>query len=70
MDTVEVRTRAHFQAFEVPEFALMVSDPESDSGVRVRIEDLEPQVLDALAKRWLDNLFASAQRRSPFEMAA
>lgn len=72
-DIIEVKTTVRFKPWIVPDYANL------DVGVRPRQEgfkpsegipvgELDPEVLDALAQRWLDNLYASVKRRPPFRL--
>lgn len=63
--TVEVKTTVRFQPFEVPEYAQILVDDDTDT-YGVKLAELDANALDALAGRWLDNLFASVNRASPF----
>lgn len=73
-DVVEVKTTVRFKPFNVPNYARVETPAKPrqegfQESPAISIEDLEPAVLDALAERWLDNLYASAKRPSPFTMA-
>jgi hypothetical protein len=73
-DAIEVKTTVRFQPFNVPNYAriVMPTAPRQEGFKEtpaIPIEDLEPDVLDALAARWLDNLYAAAKRPSPFAIA-
>lgn len=70
-DTVEVKTGVRFRTLDVPRFAYLDVPPmPKQDGVqplpRFPLADLAPEVIDALAARWLDNLYASVNRASPF----
>lgn len=64
-------TQIKLKPFAVPVDAVMElpARPKQDGLKmlpRIPLEDLEPDALDALAQTWLDNLYASVKRRSPF----
>jgi hypothetical protein len=70
-DAVIVTTKIGFRPFDVPAFAYMdvPAQPRQEgfsANPRLPLTELDDDVLDALAKRWLDNLFASVSRPSPF----
>jgi len=67
-DTIEITTKANWLPFDVPDHGTTIDDCDNEQFFP--IEDMEPHVLDALAGRWLDNLYASANRNKPWTMVA
>jgi len=69
--TVEVSTKMRFKPFPVPNTVALEMPPglRQDgfkTGPTFKLDEVDPQVLDALAERWLDNLYASVGKPSPF----
>lgn len=69
--TVTVITKVDYKPFTVPSFARLEMPPRpKQDGIQelpgIPLRELEPHVLDALAGRWLDNLYASVERASPW----
>lgn len=70
-DDVTTTMGMTFRAFTVPNFvSLSMPARPKQEGMHplpsLAIQDLSPDALDALAARWLDNLYASCKRPSPF----
>lgn len=70
-DAVTVMTKVRFKPFNVPNFAsIQVGPRPKQEGISplpsIPIAELDAEVLDALAGRWLDNLYAAVGRASPF----
>jgi len=72
-DLVTVKVAVNYRAWVTPDEAVidMPARPNQD-GVqplpKVAVEELEPAALDALAKQWLDHLYAKCGRGSPFRL--
>jgi hypothetical protein len=65
--TVEVKTTLRLRPFDVPDATrIIIHDDEQPDDPLIPIAELDREALDALAERWLDNLFASVKRPSPF----
>lgn len=74
MDTVSVKTKVDFKAFATPDSACIVipSTVEVELYLEapiIPVEELAPEVLDALARQWLDHLYAKCGRESPFRLS-
>src|SRR3546814_12847576 len=68
-DEVKTTMGMTFQAFKVPNFALLIVPGGDDRDHRsVAISQLSPDALDALALQWLDHLYASVERAAPFSL--
>lgn len=70
-DTVEVKTKVSFRAWEVPtEATVDLPAGERQDGFKplptIPLVELDDDVVDALAQRWLANLYANRQRAAPF----
>lgn len=66
-DIVTISGPVDYKAWMVPRFAhVMIGDTEA----KLPVEGLTNDALDALAQQWLDHLFASVARPSPFVLAA
>jgi hypothetical protein len=69
--SVEVKTTLRLRPFEVPDTVrIMLDTEETPDDPSIPIEELDREALDALAGRWLDNLYASVNRPSPFYLGA
>lgn len=67
MSAVSVKTqvRVEYKPWVAPNFAIVFGVQES-----VRVDGLPQAALDALAKRWLDDLYAKANKPCPFKTVA
>lgn len=66
--TVSVKVTAEFKPFMVPTFARISSEGDSANGHKVC--DLDQEALDALAWRWLCDLYGKACKPIPFRKMA
>ena len=66
-DTIEVKTTVSFRAWPIPESAIVDFGDADDAQLpSIPLTDLASDVVDALAQRWLDNLYANRGQASPF----
>lgn len=63
-DTVEVRTTVSFHTLDVPTEVRIDLGEEGSSPLP--LSELDDDVVDALVRRWLDNLYASRNQDAPF----
>lgn len=64
-----VTTRIELAPFEVPTaaYAMLPSGERQDGfSPAIPLENIDPDALEGLAQLWLNNLFASVERRAPF----
>lgn len=70
-DTIEITTAATLKAWCVPNYAYLVrsdidESDHDDDRLALSIETAPREVVDALAKQWLNQLYASRGEVSPF----
>jgi hypothetical protein len=70
-DTVEIKTKVSFRAWPVPDSASLDVPPGlKQEGMKpvptFPLTELDDEVVDALAQRWLDNLYANRAQDAPF----
>jgi hypothetical protein len=63
-DTIEVKTAVKFRAWDVPASAML--DVGDEGAFPVPLVELDDDVVDALVRRWLDNLYANRAMAAPF----
>jgi hypothetical protein len=68
---IELKARVRFRPWMVPVCAIVEIGPQPrQEGIKnlpsIPVEELDEEVVDALARRWLDNLYASRKEGSPF----
>lgn len=71
VDEVEVQTKVAFVAWPVPdEVRYAMPERPRQEGFQplpaLKLGEVDPSVIDALASKWLDHLYASIGMKSPF----
>jgi hypothetical protein len=62
--TVEVKTTMKFKPWRAPNFAVL--DTTGTEGHPIPINDLDADALEALARSWLEDLYAGTEYHNPF----
>lgn len=70
-DPITVTTAVKFRPWNVPNYAVQDVPPRArqegfSEAPKMSVKELPHQVLDAMAERWLNDLYANAGQRNPF----
>jgi hypothetical protein len=71
-DTITVRSEVDYACWDTPGTVGVVVKRVLEEGtytIETPVADVSPEVIDALAGRWLDHLYAGLNRASPFTKA-
>ncbi len=68
-DVVTVKTETDYCAWPTPDDArIALTDAAFKDCPAIEVEQLAPEVLDALAAQWLIHLYARCNRPNPFKL--
>ena len=72
VESVEITAKVQFEAFEVPSQVAVIpyeEDDKADGFCLMSIRYVDRSVVDQLAKRWLNALYAGRGEASPFKLS-
>ena len=65
-DTVKVSVPVNYATWNVPRYAVLVDSNDSNRTLSCPIDKVDINVIHSLAGKWLDQLYASLGKSSPW----